>query len=114
MIADRPERILALEMGGNNPLVVHRVNDLDAAAYHTVLSAYITAGQRCTCARRLIVVGEEEDFIGRLVEMTGNVRAGLYTDEPEPFMGPVISAPHSGAFARRSAIVDRSQRSNAR
>ena len=49
--ADRPEKILALEMGGNNPLIVHGVVDQDAAAYLTIQSAYITAGQRCTCAR---------------------------------------------------------------
>jgi len=42
-------------MGGNNPLVVHEASDLDAAAYLTIQSAFITAGQRCTCARRLIV-----------------------------------------------------------
>ena len=47
--AGRPETILALEMGGNNPLIVHEVADPDAAAYVTAISAFITAGQRCTC-----------------------------------------------------------------
>jgi succinylglutamic semialdehyde dehydrogenase len=32
-----------------------------------------------------------EDFIGRFVRMTRNIRVGKYTDSPEPFMGPVIS-----------------------
>ncbi len=91
-MADRPHKILALEMGGNNPLIVHNVSDLDAAAYLTIESAYITAGQRCTCARRLIVPkGERGDaFIDRLVAMMSKIRVGLHTDEPEPFMGPVI------------------------
>jgi succinylglutamic semialdehyde dehydrogenase len=90
--AERPDKILALEMGGNNPLVVHRVRDLDAAALLTVQSAFLSAGQRCTCARRLIVpAGDEGDaFIERLTAAIGRIRVGPWTDRPEPFMGPVI------------------------
>ncbi len=91
--AGRPEKILALEMGGNNPLVVHEVSDWQAAAYMVVESAFITAGQRCTCARRLIVPRgiEGSAFVDRLVSMIHKIRVGRYTDVPEPFMGPVIS-----------------------
>src|SRR5213075_337350 len=83
-----------LEMGGNNPLVVHRVADLNAAAYATVQSAYLSAGQRCSCARRLILIDGPEAvaFLNELVRMMARIRVGLYTDEPEPFMGPVINA----------------------
>jgi len=93
-----PEKILALEMGGNNPLVVWDVADLDAAAYLTIQSAYITSGQRCTCARRLILpLGSEGDeFLDRLVAMMGKIRVGPFTDQPEPFMGPVISSQAAG------------------
>ncbi len=92
--AGRPDRILALEMGGNNPLVVHDVADAVAAAYLTVRSAYLTAGQRCTCARRLVLTegAGGERFLDELVAMVGRVSAGPPTDRPEPFMGPVISA----------------------
>ncbi|MFC1835972.1 aldehyde dehydrogenase family protein, partial [Thermodesulfobacteriota bacterium] len=91
--AGHPEKILALEMGGNNPLLVFDVADLDAAAYLTILSAYITSGQRCSCARRLIVPNgrDWERFIDRLAAMVRKIRVGVYTDTPEPFMGPVIS-----------------------
>lgn len=91
--AGRPERIIALEMGGNNPLVVHEVSDLDAAAYLTVESAFITAGQRCTCARRLIVPegGEGDSFVKRLMAAMAKIKVGAYNESPEPFMGPVIS-----------------------
>ncbi len=87
-----PEKILALEMSGNNPLVVTQVNDLQAAAYQTILSAYLTAGQRCSCARRLIVPeGRAGDaFIDTLVPLIESIVVGHYTDRPEPFMGPVI------------------------
>jgi succinylglutamic semialdehyde dehydrogenase len=94
VLAERPGTIVALEMGGNNPLVVHDCADLDAAAYLTVQSAFITAGQRCSCARRLIVpAGAQGDaFIERLLKMIGQIRIGFPDDEPQPFMGPVTSA----------------------
>lgn len=93
-LADHPEKILALEMGGNNPLIVHEASDLNAAAYLTIQSAYVTSGQRCTCARRLIVpIGKDGDrFVDRLTAMIDRIRVGRYTDNPEPFMGPVASA----------------------
>lgn len=86
-------RILALEMGGNNPLLVWNTKQLDAAAYHTVQSTYLSAGQRCTCARRLILqTGEEGDHIlRRLQRLISNIIVGAPDDLPEPFMGPVIS-----------------------
>ncbi len=86
-------RILALEMGGNNPLIVHETRALSAAVYLTLQSAYVTAGQRCTCARRLIVPrGEGGDaFIEKLLAAIDAVRVGCPDAEPEPFMGPVIS-----------------------
>jgi succinylglutamic semialdehyde dehydrogenase len=92
-LADRPHVITALEMGGNNPLVVWDVGDLRAAAYATIQSAYITAGQRCSCARRLIVQHDAkgEEFLDVLTAMIRRVRVGRYDEKPEPFMGPVIS-----------------------
>ncbi|MBC8107336.1 MAG: succinylglutamate-semialdehyde dehydrogenase [Anaerolineae bacterium] len=92
-LADHPGKIAALEMGGNNPLIVHNVSDLTAAAYWTIQSAFVTAGQRCSCARRLIVPEDASGnkFIDRLVEMTRRVIVGPYTQSPEPFMGPVIT-----------------------
>lgn len=89
----RPEKILALEMGGNNPLVVAECADLDAAVHHAIQSAFLSAGQRCTCARRLIVPQGEygERFIARYVEVAGRITAGAWDAEPQPFMGAVIS-----------------------
>lgn len=91
--AGHPGKILALEMGGNNPLVVWDIADADAAALIIVQSAYLTAGQRCTCARRLIVPqgADGERILDRLATLIPRLRVGPYTAEPEPFMGPVIS-----------------------
>jgi succinylglutamic semialdehyde dehydrogenase len=98
-----PEKILALELGGNNPLVVHDVADIATAALITVQSAFITAGQRCTCAKRLIIPqGKQGDaFIEELKRLMATIRVGPYTEQPEPFMGPVIT----GAAAQRLLTI---------
>ena len=90
----QPGKMLALEMGGNNPLVVWDVEDVDAAVHHTVMSAFISAGQRCTCARRLVVQDTPagQAFIDRLVEVAGKLAVGPSNADPQPFMGPVVSA----------------------
>jgi succinylglutamic semialdehyde dehydrogenase len=92
-LANHPQKILALEMGGNNPLVVHETSNIPAAVYHTIQSAYLTSGQRCTCARRLIVpTGEAGDtFLQALIVAMFHIRVGPPTMEHEPFMGPVIN-----------------------
>ena len=94
LFAGHPEKILALEMGGNNPLIVDNVDDVQAAAYTAIQSAFITSGQRCVCARRIIVLkGETGDkFIESFVNMSKKIKVGEFTDKPEPFMGSVISA----------------------
>ncbi len=91
--AGRPQCMLALEMGGNNPLIVEPVADLDAAVYTIVQSAFISAGQRCTCARRLIVPGRGwgDRLLNRLIEVAGRLRVGAFDDVPAPFMGAVVS-----------------------
>lgn len=92
-LAGQPEKILALEMGGNNALIVEPVEDIDAAVNLTIQSAFISAGQRCTCARRLLVrEGSAGDaFIARLLDVTMQIRTGGWNDEPQPFIGGVIS-----------------------
>ncbi len=91
--AAHPGKILALEMGGNNPLVVSHISNAAAAAYATVLSAYATSGQRCTCARRLIVLEQPSGraFVKELQQLMKTIHIGVYSDRPEPFMGPLIN-----------------------
>jgi succinylglutamic semialdehyde dehydrogenase len=91
--AGRPEKILALEMGGNNPLIVDEVADVEAAVYTIIQSAFISAGQRCTCARRLLVPqGAWGDaLLARLVQVAGQLKVGRFDEQPAPFMGSVIS-----------------------
>lgn len=92
-LAGQPEKMLALEMGGNNPLIVEDPDDIDAAVHITIQSAFISAGQRCTCARRLLVKrgAQGDTFLARLVAVAAKIRVGRWNDEPQPFMGSVIS-----------------------
>ncbi|MGG6102221.1 succinylglutamate-semialdehyde dehydrogenase [Pantoea allii] len=91
--AGQPEKMLALEMGGNNALIVEDPADTDGAVHIAIQSAFITAGQRCTCARRLLVRrGAAGDaFLQRLVEVTARLQPGAWNADPQPFMGSVIS-----------------------
>jgi len=95
--AGQPEKILALEMGGVNPLIVGDVGtektEIDAAVHHIVQSAYISAGQRCTCARRLYVqAGAQGDAIlKRLIDVASRLTVGAFDAQPPPFMGAIIS-----------------------
>lgn len=93
MFADRLDVILALELGGNNPLIWWDTDDGDAAAFAVVQSAFLTSGQRCTCARRLILPeGAAGDrAIDALVKLTDRLIVGSPFDDPQPFMGPVIT-----------------------
>ena len=91
--AGRPDKILALEMGGNNPLVVDQVADVEAAVYTIIQSAFISAGQRCTCARRLLVPEGAwgDSLLSRLVQVSQTIEVGAFDQQPAPFMGSVIS-----------------------
>ena len=93
-LAHRPNVLLALEMGGNNPLVVADVPDREAVLNLIVRSAFLTAGQRCTCARRIFIPRspEGDGLLDRLVDATMQLPVGAPDDEPEPFMGPLITA----------------------
>jgi succinylglutamic semialdehyde dehydrogenase len=112
--AGQPQKILALEMGGVNPLIVGDVNDLDAAVFHIVQSAYISAGQRCTCARRLYVPdGATGDaLVARLVRVASQLKVGAFDAEPAPFMGAVISvAAAQGLLDAQARLIAHGARS---
>ena len=85
---------LALEMGGNNPLVVWDAEDAEAAARIAVHSAYITAGQRCSCARRLILPDNAfgEAVTAEIIRLAGELTIDRWDADEAPFIGPLVSA----------------------
>lgn len=108
--ADNPHVILALELGGNNPLVVWDAADAEAAAGIVVQSAFITTGQRCSCARRLILPeGPKGDAIlDAVVAMADRIVFAPWNSDPEPYGGPLIS--NRAAGAAKQALQQRIDR----
>ena len=92
--AGRPDVVLALELGGNNPLIVWPPVDAAAAANLIAHSAYATSGQRCSCARRLIVPDNAEGkaIVDAVAALAPKIAVGPYTQTPEPFLGPLVNA----------------------
>jgi succinylglutamic semialdehyde dehydrogenase len=90
-LAANPGKLVALEMGGNNPIVVTDTPKMSDAAALVVQSAFTSAGQRCTAARRLIVQNNVyDDLMAELLPLTKKLIVGDPFAEPQPFMGPVI------------------------
>ena len=90
-LAANPGKMVALEMGGNNPVVLWDTPKMRDAATLIVQSAFTTAGQRCTAARRLIVKASlYDEALDKLKRLTDRIILGAPFDEPAPFMGPVI------------------------
>ena len=89
----RPDIILALELGGNNPLIIWDPADIELAADIAVQSAFITTGQRCSCARRLILPNDRigDTVLEAISERARNITIGAWYDD-SAFMGPLVSA----------------------
>ena len=109
LFAGSPGKILALELGGNNPLVIWDARDAEASALLAAQSAFITAGQRCTCARRLIIPkgSEGQRHLDALMALVPRLRVGGPEDSPEPFLGPVISAAAADRLLEAQADLKR-------
>ncbi len=101
---DRPHVILALELGGNNPLIAWD-GDAEAVAGIAVQSAFVTSGQRCSCARRLVVQqgAGGEAMIEALTATMDRLRIAAWNEPGEAFMGPLVSA--RAAAGAREAVA---------
>ncbi len=94
LFGGRPEVILALEMGGNNPLIIWDTSDAQAAASIALQSAFMTTGQRCSCTRRLILpdgpAGDE--IVEALLSQRDRLVLGSWKDGDDVSTGPVVSS----------------------
>ncbi len=89
---DSPGRMLALEMGGSNASIVLDDCHMKQAVIECARSSFATAGQRCSCTRRIIVQrGVAREFIASICKAAASLTIGD-GDSAEPvFMGPLIS-----------------------
>ena len=92
-LSTRPEVLFAMECGGNNPLVVSSYKSQEFVLDSILRSAYLTSGQRCTCARRLIVVDNKKNrsLINQLVKKIKSLKIGSLVSNNELTLGPLIS-----------------------
>ena len=98
-LATNPGKMVALEMGGNNPLILWDTPKMSDAAVLVMQSAFTTAGQRCTAARRLIVKSSiYDEAIDEIKRMADRLIVAEPFAEPAPFMGPVIDNPTADAL----------------
>jgi succinylglutamic semialdehyde dehydrogenase len=102
MLVDSPQKIVALEMGGNSPLVIWDYDDLDVVVHIIIQSAFLSGGQRCSAARRLLVRADDAKLIPRLVEVLRNLRLGDFNSKPEPYYGPLIRPIAADKVIRRT------------
>lgn len=110
MFGGRPEIVLALEMGGNNPLIIWDAEDKAAAASIALQSAFMTTGQRCTCTRRLILpAGEAGDaIIAALLDQRDRLVLGSWKDGDNASTGPVVSAAVAEHIVKSAAALAQS------
>ena len=104
---DRPELLVALEMGGKNTCVVLSDAEIRQAAHEIVLGGYLSSGQRCTATDRVLV---SRDRVGELIEaLKPLVKELSFGDptSPESFAGPVttLGGVKSLLAARKSAAA---------
>ena len=90
-LGGRPDKTLALDIGGNNPIIAWDMADVHGGAIQIARSAFQSSGQKCTAARRLIVKDSMADMlIGEIKRIADRLIVGAPSDDPIPFMGPMI------------------------
>ncbi len=99
-------KILVLEMGGKNATVVWEDADVKKAVYESLVGAFMTAGQRCSCTSRIILHPKIKDqFVEQFYAAAKRLKIGHWRDQV--FMGPLISADSVEKFIRYQEIAKR-------
>ncbi len=99
-------KLLALEMGGKNATVVWEDADIKKAVYETLIGAFMTAGQRCSCTSRVILHRKIRDqFVDEFYANAKKIKIGHFRDDV--FMGPLISSDSLEKFLRYQEIAKR-------
>jgi aldehyde dehydrogenase (NAD+) len=96
-------RLVSLELGGKNAMIVREDADLDLVVDGAIFGAFGTSGQRCTSTSRLLVhPAVADEVVLRIGERAAALRLGDPLD-PGTDVGPVINA---AAGERIVAMID--------
>ncbi len=102
---DRPEVLVALELGGKNSVVVEANADLDQATHEITVGGYLTTGQRCTCTDRIFA---HKNIIDALSERLRQQVTGLHMgaqEDPSAFAGPLATPSGHRALEQAKAVA---------
>lgn len=91
----RPDLRLLAETSGKNAIIVTPNADLDLAAKDVLSSAFGHAGQKCSAASLVVLVGQvaqSRRFRNQLLDGARSLKVG-WPDDPKAEMGPIITAP---------------------
>ncbi|MBK9155262.1 MAG: aldehyde dehydrogenase family protein [Chloracidobacterium sp.] len=99
----RDNKIVSLEMGGKNAIIVMDDADIDNAVEGSLWGAFGTSGQRCTASSRLVVHKKVyKKFVDKLAERAKGLRVGNGLD-PKTDVGPVI---HEDAMQKIQGYIE--------
>lgn len=95
--AETPQKLVALEMGGVNPLAIWDDANLEVSAHAALTGFCLTTGQRCTGTRRILIhQNVYESFKKQFIAITKKIHPGLPTENV--FCGPLISTGSKDKF----------------
>jgi RHH-type transcriptional regulator, proline utilization regulon repressor / proline dehydrogenase / delta 1-pyrroline-5-carboxylate dehydrogenase len=107
---DRPELLVALELGGKNTCVVLDDCALRQTVHEVVVGGYLSAGQRCTGTERVLVHRKVADrFVAALAAVVRELRFGN-PEDASVFAGPLVT---QGALAKVEAALEAARRAGA-
>jgi aldehyde dehydrogenase (NAD+) len=93
-IAEKAGRYLkrvALELGGQNPMIILRDADIDNAVNAAAFGGFLHQGQICMSTRRIILEKEiAKEFIEKFVKKVSAFKVGN-PKEPDTIIGPLIN-----------------------
>ncbi|MBS4216780.1 aldehyde dehydrogenase family protein [Bacillus sp. FJAT-49711] len=102
---------VALELGGNNALIVLEDADLDKAVHSAIFGKFMHNGQICMAINRIIVHEKVHDeFLERFVEMAKKIPVGDPTNK-ENLIGPLIN---KGAVERILNEIEKAKQEGAK
>ena len=100
-------KILALEMGGKNTSIIWDDADLEKSVYETIIGAYLTTGQRCSCTSKVVLHKKIKDrFLENFHEAAKKISIGHW-GATNVFMGPLISQNAVEKYLRFQEIAKR-------
>lgn len=99
-------KIRALEMGGKNATVIWDDADMEKAIYETVIGAFLSAGQRCSCTSRIFVHKNiADEFTEKFYERAKKLSIGHWSNNP--FMGTLINEKSVNTYLKFQDIAVR-------